>query len=259
MNALGFVGFVFPVCAAVAWSAAAIGKRFDHSFASHADLSAPADAFSGSEGGAAAARRPGGSAAPVKTDTPLDVPARMRFLARDEIGRPIPYLVSQVSGNVESALDRTSRLSACHAQQRCWLCGDKLGRYTAFMTEPLAAVTRICRTPPAHVECAKYAAQAGLMQPQGLGVSLVWVSRGYSIHLARGAELFAIGDAEQAFWYSAGRLATRDEVTDAIKACLPQLYAVAHEGGSEAVSGLDLQIARAARQFPPHAALSSGL
>lgn len=258
MHALNLIGITFPVCGVIAWSAAVIGKRFDQSFAFHTDLPAPAEAFPGSDGGAAAARHPIGAIAASDAAAPLDIPARMRFLARDEIGRPIPYLATLVNG-ASSSIESNTRLAACHAQQRCWICGDKLGRYTAFMTEPIAAITRISRTPPAHAECAKYSAQSGLMQPQDLGVALVWVSRGYSVHLARGAELFAIGDAEQAFWYRSGRLASRDEVTEAIQGRLPQLYAVAHEGGPDAVCGLDQQVARATRQFPPHAALSAGM
>lgn len=257
MNSVSVLGSAFVTSGFVAWTMCRAAARGDATADSHIPFSAPANDASGSDGGAVAARFPRGSLMKALREGFPSLPVRMRTLPRDDAGLPIPYLLTLIDGRAEMSRADHAKAAACHAQQRCWLCGDKLGKYTAFMTEALAAVTRISRTPPAHQDCAKYAAQAGLLQAPGVNVSLVWVSRSHGVRVSHGAQLFILGDAEQTFWYSDGRLATRDEVQRSMEVGLPSLYAVAQEGGNEAVMGLDLQVARATRQFPPHAALAT--
>jgi hypothetical protein len=96
------------------------------------------------------------------------------------------------------------------------------------------------------------------MQPKDAKVTLVWVTRHHQLQSTANGFLFILGDPEQTFWFSGGRCATREEVRLAMEEKLPDLYAIAKQGGDAALSGLDLQIARASRQFPPHAALATG-
>ena len=149
-------------------------------------------------------------------------------------------------------------MTALYTQNRCWLCGDRLGKYAAFMGEPLVSVTRVSHTPPAHHDCAKFAAQTGIMLPRDAKVVLVWVTRSHRMQRTGAGHVFAVGEAEQSFWYSTGRSATRDEVHVAVSGAVQELYANARSGGKDAVIQLDLQLARATRQFPPHATLATG-
>jgi hypothetical protein len=254
MHTLGYLGIVAPTIAVAAMSMVALGKRYDEEFDS--DLPAPANDSSGSDGGAVAARRPIGRLMELLRAGVPALPVRMRALPRDAAGQPIPYLLTQLATKAESPLGPDLALHAIYQQKRCWICGQQLGRYAAFMTDALTSVTRVCRTPPAHHDCAKHAAMVGLMQPRDLKVSLVWVTRTYDMQTTANGHVFVVGDAEQTFWFTEGRTASRDEVMEAMQTGLPKLYAVAHEGGDAAVSGLDMRVARATRQFPPHAALA---
>jgi hypothetical protein len=256
MHTLGYLGLVVPIAAAAAFSAVSIGKRYDQEFDS--DTPAPANDASGSFGGAVAARLPKGRLMTALLKGLPSLPPRMRTLPRDADGQPIPHLVTKVATKFETTLGPDLALTTLFAQKRCWLCGEQLGRYAAFVGDPLTSVTRVSRTPPAHHDCAKYAAVTGLLQPKTLKVSLVWVTRDYGMRRTADGHVFAVGDAEQAFWFSDGRGATREEVTAAMQEGLPDLYEIAKRGGDAALGGLDLQVARASRQFPPHAAFASG-
>lgn len=258
MNVIGILGSTFLTSSAVAWTfcrAAAIG---DAQIAPRVDAPASANDATGSFGGVIAARVPKGRLMNALLKGLPSLPPRMRTLPRGADGQPIPYLLTQVATKYESALGAELALAAMCEQKRCWLCGDKLGQYAAFVAEPLTSVTKISRTPPAHHDCAKYAALTGLLQPKSLKVSLVWVTRDFQMQRAANGHVFVVGDAEQAFWFADGRCATREEVTAVMQEGLPNLYEIAKRSGNAALGGLDLQVARALRKIPPHAALASG-
>lgn len=257
MDAIGVLGSTFLTSGIAAWTMCRVAARAD---AADSCLDTPASAndASGFFGGVVAARLSKGRLMTALLKGLPSLPPRMRALPRDADGQPIPYLLTQVATKFDSTLGPDLALTTLFAQKRCWLCGEQLGRYAAFVGEPLTSITRVSRTPPAHHDCAKYAAMTGLLQPKTLKVSLVWVTRDYGMRRAAQGHVFAVGDAEQAFWFTDGRAATREEVTDAMQEGLTDLYEAAKRGGDAALSGLDLQVARASRKFPPHAAFATG-
>lgn len=199
-------------------------------------FSAPANDASGSYGGAAAARLPHGVSmlSPVLRQGLPELPVRMR-------GRP--------DGTRRRLPDLGMNL-VCARQNRCRLCGGRLGRYKAFVLQPIGAVNRVSPTAPAHIECAKYVAQIECSP----GVSLVWTTRDASMICSRDKLHFQLGEPEQTFWYAESRCASRDEVRASLEEALPELYRLAHAEGEAAVLKLDTMVARAVRYLPPHAA-----
>lgn len=234
------------------------GVRYDRKLQADCGLPAPANDASGSFGGAVAARRPAGSLMTLLKVGLPEIPLRMRALTRDVDGKPIPFLLNKISGEPESKFADNARVAAVHANRNCWICGNKLGKYSAFIGNPLISVTRVSQALPAHSDCAKYAAMIGLMQPADMKVALVWVCREYRVQrTTSGAQLFLLGEPEQTFWFTDARTSTYEEVQAAMRPGLDSLYAIAHESGEAAVLGLDLQAARATKLFPAHAGMSS--
>ena len=180
------------------------------------------------------------------------VPPRMRNLPVNGEGYPVPFVCAWIDGEPNFSIADPRKLAACHDQRWCSLCGELLGQYKAFVLDPVAAVTRISTEPPAHIECARFAAAA----LSRAFVTLVWVTRGYSLERIDGKTVFRIGEPEQTFWYAGGQRAARQEVMGSMQAALPTMYALAHEEGQAAVMELDLKVARATRHFPKHTPLA---
>jgi hypothetical protein len=273
MNAAGYFTTGFVCLGFAAWSMVAAAKRFD------AHFPAPANDASGSNGGAAAARFPHGIS---MTSTALrhglpELPPRMRALPVDSRGYPVPYFVDWIDGMPDFRVMDSRKLAACVYYKRCWICGEPLGQYKAFVIGPMCAVNRVSAEPPSHIDCAKFAAQAcpflalpkavrreanmpeetqvsGIMLKRNPGVALVWVTRSFRTVLVDNGVLFDIGEPEQTFWYAEGRLASRAEVMASVESGLPALYELAHADSEAAVLELDTMVARATRFFPPRAA-----
>lgn len=188
------------------------------------------------------------------------IPARMLSLPIRR-GYPVPWFVDvnpeTNDYDFRMADDRKKRRAVM--ERRCWLCGEPLGRYGAFVLGPMCAVNRVSSEPPCHLECADFAARAcpflvnphekrrqtqlpeemlpapGVGLERNPGVALVWVTRSYSPFLTpkptlelKGATvgaglLFRIGPCDEARWYCEGRPATHAEVKYSIDTGLPLL------------------------------------
>lgn len=250
MNAASYFACAFIFFGFAAWSCVAAAKRFDSHFP------APANDESGSDGGAAAARLPHGmsvTSALLRHALP-EVPLRMRSLPLDSRGVPVPYFSKWTDGKPDFRVSDTAKLAECVYFKRCCLCGQALGRYKAFVVEPMCTISRLTYELPAHTDCAKFAAQARPLLAVDLGAVAVWVTREFQTIQEGENLLFRMGDPEQTFWYAQGRLASRDEVRASFEAALPKLYDFASVDGELAVMELDTKVARASRHMPPHAA-----
>lgn len=185
----------------------------------------------------------------LRQDLPT-LPARMRKLPVSSHGEPVPFFCRWVDGKPAMRAADPLKLAACHDRGLCVLCGEPLGQYKAFVLGPMSAVNRLSDAPPAHTECAKFAA---MTSPD---LALVWVTRRCSLVRTLGSDLFEIGEPEQTFWYIAGRNASRQEVMNWVQAGLPEMYEIARRQSETAVMELDTRVARAARVFPKHAAFA---
>lgn len=202
------------------------------------------------------------------------IPARIKKLPLNKDGYPVPWFVAWIDGAPDFRVIGPGKLQDAVRMKLCWVCGEPLGGWLAFVIGPMCALNRVSSEPPSHRQCAEFSAKAcpflsnperprrennlpeGHQNPAGIsidrnpGVTLVWITKSYKIiRLDRGV-LFDIGPLEEALWYARGRAATREEVTASIESGLPQLEAAAKEDGEQA---LDLLAKRkeAAMAFLP--------
>ncbi|WP_213761770.1 hypothetical protein [Caballeronia sp. dw_19] len=180
------------------------------------------------------------------------VPPRMRNLPVNHEGYPVPFVCAWTDGEPNFSVVDPRKLAACHDQRWCSLCGELIGQYKAFLLDPVMAVMRTATEPPAHIDCARFSAAA----LSRAFVTLVWVTRGYSLGHVGSTTVFHIGEPEQTFWYAGGRRANRQEVMDSFQAATPPLYELARADGEVAVMKLDMKVKRATKYFPKHAALA---
>lgn len=197
----------------------------------------------------------------------------MRTLPRDKHGRPVPWFVAFINGEPDFRVIRRGAIEEALQFKLCWVCGNALGSYAAFVIGPMCAVNRTCAEPPAHRDCATYSAlacpflttpnmkrrerhlpddrvdPAGIMIMRNPGVALVWVTRKWEEYPdPDGNSLFDIGEPDQVYWYVHGRPATRAEVLASIESGLPILQeaADAHDEGHL----LERDVARALELIP---------
>ncbi|MHC3474646.1 hypothetical protein ACYF6T_38955 [Streptomyces sp. 7R007] len=208
-------------------------------------------------------------------------PPRIARLPRDRHGRPIPWFVDHVDGEPDFRVADTRKLHNAIVFRCCWLCGHTLrntilglaATQYAYVIGPMCAVNRVSSEPPAHRDCALYAAQAcpflttpgmrrrpidvpDLVKPDGEmilrnpGVALVWVTNAW--RMIPGQQLFDVGDPAETLWFREGRPATRGEVLAAIDSGMPILRQAADKDSDPkaAQAHLDRQYHRALALLP---------
>lgn len=209
----------------------------------------------------------------LRTDLP-PLPPRFQALPLDERGYPVPWFVAWIDGQPDFRVVRENGIAIAHNEKRCWLCGEKRGRFGAFVIGPMCAVNRVSSEPPSHLDCAQFAATAcpfltrpmakrnerdmpdetkaaaGEMIKRNPGVALVWVTERYDAFRAPGGVLFQLGDPHDVFWYAHGRAATRQEVLASIDSGLPLLNDMAAKEGVRALDALSAQLTRALDLVP---------
>lgn len=233
------------------------------------------------DGGAAVGGQRGhhASSPSVRPSLP-PLPQRMRKLAVDERGYPIPYFVAWVNGKPDHRIADPRKLVLAHRFSLCHVCGDKLGAFKAFVVGPMCGINRISSDPPSHRECAEWAAVAcpflsrpnakrrAALLPDGVehaagiaiqrnpGVTLVWVTKSYRVVRVEGGigGLFQMGEPTSVAFYAEGREATIDEIEESITSGLPLLEAPAIAEGPRAVRALELATATFRKLLPAVAA-----
>lgn len=202
------------------------------------------------------------------------MPPRIDRLPRNNAGYPVPWFVAWIDGEPDFRVIRTGGMHDALRFRLCWLCGDTLGAYAAFVIGPMCAINQVSPEPPSHRDCADYAARAcpflttpnmrrrdsnlpenaaepdGIMIRRNPGVALIWVSRNW--RLRSDLSLIHVGDPIETRWYAEGRPATRDEVLASIDSGLPLLRAEAERDPrpAAALAELESQHARALELVP---------
>jgi hypothetical protein len=181
-----------------------------------------------------------------------------------ERGYPVPWFVAFVDGHYDFRIqDQRKRFLALN-EKRCWLCGDILGQYFAFVIGPMCAINRISSEPPSHLECAEFAVKAcpflnlheaerrvsripsaaevppGCMITRNPGVILIWATKSFSPFAAGGGDyLVEVGEPISLSWWREGRTATRVEILDSIDSGYPLLCDAAKGAGPKAMAQLE--------------------
>lgn len=196
-----------------------------------------------------------------------EIPIRMRKLALNESGYPVPWFVAWIDGKPDFRVIGPGKFERAVRFKRCWVCGEQLGKHQAFVIGPMCAITRTTSEPPCHTECAIFSAthcpfmidpakerrETNLPEdghdPPGFGltrnpgVGAVWVTeKGYKLFNAGDGALITMGDPSQIFCYARGRAATMEEITASIDSGLPKLREMAELDGEKAVAELDRMV-----------------
>lgn len=198
----------------------------------------------------------------------IPMPERIARLPVSERGFPVPWFVSMINGKWDFVNIDPRKPMYAFRRNICYVCGDQLGRYKAFVIGPMCSINRVSAEPPVHKECAEYTVRAcpflskpnmqrnakaamgdgstvpGVMIQHNPGVNLIWVTKSY--HVEQG--LFFLGEPHALAWFREGRTATRAEIDAAIEKGLPYLRKAA--AAENALPDLERQIARAMPLLP---------
>ena len=202
------------------------------------------------------------------------MPSRISKLPQDHRGFPVPWFVTWIDGQPDFRIITPERMVAAIKGDRCWICGEQLGRFKAFVIGPMCAINRTSGEPPSHRECAEFAAKAcpfltrprmkrnekdlpcghsdgpGIALKRNPGVSLVWITKRYSTFRVENGFLFNVGEPEETLWFAEGRPARREEVLASIDSGLPLLREEAEKDGAEALQLLDHLHGKALKLVP---------
>jgi hypothetical protein len=215
----------------------------------------------------------------------MEIPKRIAKLPQDEKGRPVPWFVAWIDNKPDFRIIDARKVPIALKERRCWICGEPLGRFLAFVIGPMCALNRVSSEPPSHRECAKFASIAcpflatpqmhrrerglpeneNLQAPAGIsirrnpGVVLIWVTLDFQIigvsdgngGLGSGV-LFQVGDPVGLFWVCEGREATRAEVIASIDSGLPYLKEACEmdDDPPESLAALERQYNRVLKLIP---------
>lgn len=179
------------------------------------------------------------------------LPSRIARLQVDR-GYPVPWFVTIIDGKPEFRVMDATKFVRAIKEKRCWVCGDSLGKWMAFVIGPMCSVNRTSAEPPCHYECAVWSAKhcpflsrprmvrrendlpvsdghGFAAIPRNPGVGGVWVTDRYTLFKCGEASasgwLLEMGEPSRVEWYAEGRPATRDEVAASIDSGLPLLEA----------------------------------
>lgn len=196
------------------------------------------------------------------------LPQRFLKLPVDSRGYPIPWFVAEVDGKRDFRVaDGRKRVLAVN-KRLCWLCGEKLGRYLAFVIGPMCVVNRNTSEPACHRECAEFAAiacpflilpaaqyrsanlpEGSSQQPHAIGgnpgACAIYITETFRPYQTGGSWLIRLGEPVEVLWYCEGRPATRADILDAFERRLPALEVIAKEHGKEAVLAAHVEKAMA--------------
>ena len=205
------------------------------------------------------------------------LPKRIAKLPVDERGFPVPWFVAWVEGKPDFRVIGPGKREEAYRQELCWVCGQKLGAYKAFLIGPMCAVNRVSAEPPSHVDCAEFSAKAcpflsnpdmrrnehtprpeGYREADGIGiarnpgVTLLWGIVGHYKPFpdGQGGFLFDVGTPVAVRWFCRGRPATRAEVMASIDSGLPILKEMAEKDGLAAMEQLGRQVQEALKLVP---------
>lgn len=213
-----------------------------------------------------------------------ELPRHMRGLPIDARGYPVPWFVlwqdekgepcERGHGTPEFRMQHPNAVAVAHNKRKCWVCGDRIGKFMAFTVGSMCAVNRVSGEPPSHLDCADWAARAcpflsrpharrreagmpeGVVAPgisirRNPGVALVWATSSYRLRKLPddGGVLFDMSPPHETRWYCEGRPATRPEILESIETGMPALREVV-QGNIIEENALENYLARALHLVP---------
>lgn len=200
-----------------------------------------------------------------------DLPSRMTRLPVNDRGFPVPFFAEWIDGVPDFRVVSGEKMARAVRNSLCWVCGERLGVFKAFVIGPMCGINRTISDPPSHRECAVFSAQncpflsrpmakrrtddlpenatsaAGFGIKRNPGATGVWITKSFRVfrpHIGATGILFKIGDPTEVLWFANGREATREEVDESVRTGLPHLSELAIKEGPEATAFLQTCIQR---------------
>lgn len=199
-----------------------------------------------------------------------ELPRKMRRLPLDYRGYPVPWFAAWTDeegnqtrrgvGEPDLRLMGGDAVVEAINESRCWICGEKLGKYKAFVIGPMCAINRINSEPPSHVDCADFAGRAcpfltrpharrrenalpddrveppGVFSRRNPKVACIWIIDGAFTwkKVPQRGLLFNLPEPAEARWYCEGRPATFAEIEESVTDGAPELFDLAGSPEEEA-------------------------
>ena len=199
----------------------------------------------------------------------------MRSRPVDRRGFPVPWFVTEKTddGLWDFVSIKQERMFEALKYEKCWVSGQRLGRFKAFCIGPMCAINRTAGDPPCTKEIALWSAKVcpfmtrprarraarnedqqvegagidGIGIMRNPGVTAVWVSKNSEYQRGRG---FYLGDPVDVTWWCEGREATREEVLASVDSGIQILEKLASQEGPAAVNELARYRQRAEPLWP---------
>lgn len=185
----------------------------------------------------------------------IDMIPRIDKLQRDKRDFPVPYFVEWLDGEPDFRIMNPEKFAKCINHNICWVCGEQMGKFKAFVAGPMCGINRTSAEPPSHKDCAIFSAQncpfltkpklqrnekgfesmgacpvGGDMIKRNPGLAMVWITKSYKPYKDHnGGILIEMGDPVEVLWFKQSRPATRSEVIESIDSGIHLLENVARE------------------------------
>jgi hypothetical protein len=108
----------------------------------------------------------------------IPIPPRMAKRPISDRGFPVPWFVAKINGIWDFRAIEPGRIARAYNKNLCWLCGEPLGKFVAFVIGPMCSINRISSEPPSHRDCAEYAVRACPFLTQPRAARSLLVQRG---------------------------------------------------------------------------------
>lgn len=207
-----------------------------------------------------------------------DMPDRIAALPRNAKGFPIPYFAEEVNGERDFRVVSAVKMAHAVRNDLCWVCGERLGKFKAFVIGPMCGINRTISDPPSHRDYAIFsarncpflsnplasrrtsnlpengqdAARFGIKRnPGAVGV---WITQSYKPFRAPAGNagiLFSIGDPTEVLWFANGEPADRMAIVESVRTGLPHLLDLARAEGERAIRALDDRVQQFEQFLPP--------
>src|SRR3569623_1956600 len=131
-----------------------------------------------------------------------DAPARIARLPAAPRGFPVPWFVSWRDGVPQFPVIDAAKLGAAWRDERCWVCGERLGAWRGWVVGPMSVIEGATPEPPSHCDCAAFAVKSC---PR---LTSARTRPGATAGYARQANVSHTRSSATAIWITKGRGAT---------------------------------------------------
>jgi hypothetical protein len=87
----------------------------------------------------------------------MNTPDRIAKLPIDRRNFAVPWFVEWINGEPDFRVVDAHKIGEAIRYRKCWICGERLGRFLVWLIGPMCIINRTSAEPPSHRDCAEYA------------------------------------------------------------------------------------------------------